>query len=158
MLKNIATIEQTEKKERQHKMDIKNTSAIESALFAFQREKSAQMGERYDREMLEQWKNESPENYEEELTCMKCAINVWGALCGVNWQPIATAPKEEVVFLAVYIIPSEEAARNGSREFWDYGIGSHMYGDKWSGILGGLPSHWARITPPFIKEEKENNE
>lgn len=130
----------------------KYISAIESALFAFQREKSAQMGERYDREMLEQWKNESPENYGEELTCMKCAIDAFSRNTPYRlaWKQIegANLDSETEYFLAWYYVPSEEAARNGAQAHWTYAIGRQYSVGRWTGILGGNPSHFCEIMPP----------
>lgn len=66
-----------------------------------------------------------------------------------KWQPIETAPKDSrQVFLAAYIIPSDAAARNGSKSHWTYGIGAYLWDDQWSGILGSKPSHWMPITEP----------
>lgn len=59
-----------------------------------------------------------------------------------DWQPIETAPRDRDIMLAAFIEPSDEARRNGSREFWHYAIGRWMYGITWTGILGGKPSHW----------------
>lgn len=68
-----------------------------------------------------------------------------------TWQPIETAPKDGAAFLlASFIVPSEEAARNGSRAFWDIAIG-RPYGtklDRWTGILGTTPSHWMPLPEP----------
>lgn len=68
-----------------------------------------------------------------------------------QWRTIESAPKDGQLLLAAYIVPSDEARRNGSRPFWDIAIG-RAYGtklDRWSGILGTLPSHWMpKPTPP----------
>ena len=47
---------------------------IEAALFAFLEEQSAQMGERFDREMFAQFKAELPIDFDEQIVQMRCAI------------------------------------------------------------------------------------
>jgi hypothetical protein len=59
-----------------------------------------------------------------------------------GWLPIELAPLDRELELAVYIIPSEEACRNGSRPFWDIGEGRWLWANYWSSILGGRPSHF----------------
>ena len=69
----------------------------------------------------------------------------------INWQPIATAPRDEELFLAVYVEPSPAAAANGSRALWCYGTGRFIYEGLFSGILTGKPSHYAKLNPPISK-------
>lgn len=67
-----------------------------------------------------------------------------------TWRPIESAPKDKPILVAAYIVPSEEAQRNGSRAHWDIAIG-RAFGtklDRWFGILGGKPSHWMPL-PSF---------
>lgn len=72
------------------------------------------------------------------------------------WHPIAkydfnNAPE---VFLAAFIEPSEAAFANGQMPFWDYGFGRRYssVSEKFTGILGGRPSHFMFIEPPEAKE------
>lgn len=65
-----------------------------------------------------------------------------------GWKPIELAPLDRELELAVYIVPSAEAYRNGSRSFWDTGDGRWLWANYWSGILGAKPSHFK------MKEEK----
>jgi len=76
-----------------------------------------------------------------------------------GWQPIETCPDNEPVFFAWYCVPSEEAQRNGSQAYWTYGQGakilsSNMINPLYTGILGGKPSHWMKITPPRATEQE----
>lgn len=67
------------------------------------------------------------------------------APAGMQWRDIASAPKDGTkVLLACFIVPSDEAQRNGSRSMWDIAIGScyNVAQDRWSGILGTKPTHW----------------
>lgn len=70
------------------------------------------------------------------------------------WRPIEDAPKDRPILLAAYIVPSDEAQRNGSRPFWDVAIG-RAYGtnlDRWSGILGTRATHFMPLpSPPMGK-------
>src|SRR5665213_1337069 len=70
-----------------------------------------------------------------------------------GWMDIESAPLDHDIQLAVYITPSPEAHRNGSRASWAFGEGRYI-GHTWTGILGGNPSHWKEITPkgPAPKE------
>lgn len=66
------------------------------------------------------------------------------------WRPIEEAPKDRPVLVTAYIVPSDEARRNGSEPFWDVATG-RAYGTKlerWSGILGTRPSHWMPLPAP----------
>lgn len=76
-----------------------------------------------------------------------------------SWQDISTAPMDGTqLLLAAYIIPSPEAARNGSKPFWDIGLGRPIYpernGTHWTSILGGEPTHWKSIEPPTSPEKQ----
>lgn len=63
-------------------------------------------------------------------------------------DPDNPPPADRDVCLAAYIVPSDEAARNGSRPSWTYGVGREIYPGHWSGILGAQPSHWMPIEAP----------
>lgn len=70
----------------------------------------------------------------------------------INWRPIEeydfnNAP---TVALAAFVVPSDYAKQNGSQSFWDYGFG-RCWDDKsrkFTGILGGNPSHFADVNQP----------
>ena len=62
-----------------------------------------------------------------------------------GWLAIETAPHDREVELASYIVPSPAAVANGSWSFWDKGKGRHLWGDKFTGILGSTPSHWREV-------------
>ncbi len=65
------------------------------------------------------------------------------------WHPICTAPKNREIKLKGEVILSDEHFRNtGIRTSKVYGTGSWLWGEMWSGILGGKPSHWAEINDP----------
>lgn len=53
--------------------------SIEAALFAFLRERSAQIGERFDMEMFQQLKAQDPEQFDDEIVQMRCAIEAFEA-------------------------------------------------------------------------------
>lgn len=61
---------------------------------------------------------------------------------------------EPFVLLAAWIEPSEAAFANGQMPFWDYGFGRRYssVSEKFTGILGGRPSHFMFIEPPEAKE------
>lgn len=70
-----------------------------------------------------------------------------------EWLDIKDAPIDGTPhLLAAYIIPSEEAAKNGSKPYWDFGIGRPIYparnGSHWTGVVGGNPSHFKYLEPP----------
>lgn len=70
-----------------------------------------------------------------------------------GWRPISEITPEQAeagCWLASWIIPSEEARRNGSRAHWDIGHGRRwttINGDRYTGILGGKPEYF--IPAPF---------
>ncbi len=70
---------------------------------------------------------------------------------GIEWFPMATAPRDRDVRLIAWIGPSEEAARNGSLAHWHEAVGrciayNPLTGyELWSGILGGSPDYWREI-------------
>lgn len=70
----------------------------------------------------------------------------------MSWQPIETYDYDKFpqVLLAAYIVPSPHAASNGSKEFWDIGIGRcwHVNTRKFTGVLGCQPTHWQPLPPP----------
>lgn len=72
-----------------------------------------------------------------------------------TWIPIAEYPYEKcpLVMLAAWIEPSPHAQSNGQKPFWDYGFGRCWSQDglKFTGILGGSPSHFMLIEPPEAK-------
>jgi hypothetical protein len=53
---------------------------VEGALFASTEERSAQMGERIDRGMFEQFRNEDPVGFAEEIMQMQCGIKAADAV------------------------------------------------------------------------------
>lgn len=60
------------------------------------------------------------------------------------WMPIETAPRDRAILLAAYIVPSDEAQRNGSKPFWHIETG-RAFGtnlDRWTNVLGERPSRW----------------
>jgi hypothetical protein len=65
---------------------------------------------------------------------------------GRPWQPIASAPLDRRVELRATYIPSEEAARNGSKRMELYGEGIWLYnaaeGPVFSGSQGHMPHSW----------------
>lgn len=70
-----------------------------------------------------------------------------------EWLDIKDAPIDGTPhLLAAYIVPSEEAAKHGSKPYWDFGIGRPIYptrtGTNWTGIVGGNPSHFKYLEPP----------
>lgn len=79
-----------------------------------------------------------------------------------GWQPISTAPTETDILLAAFIIPSDEAERNGANRYWEIAIGA-KYGNTWCRVLGGKPTHWMPLpaqpatspTHPAISHHKE---
>ena len=65
------------------------------------------------------------------------------------WRPIETAPRDRAILLAAYIVPSDEAQRNGSKPFWHIETG-RAFGtklDRWTNVLGEKPSHWMPLPP-----------
>lgn len=67
-----------------------------------------------------------------------------------QWQPIEKMGEPQLgkrYWLAAYIVPSEEAARNGSKPFWHVTDGLYV-GKTWTGILGGKPSHYMDYITP----------
>ena len=74
----------------------------------------------------------------------------------MDWQLIETYDYKNtpVVLLAAKIKPSESAARNGSKSFWDVGLGRVSYEGRFTGILGGNPSHWMPLPTPPEEEMK----
>lgn len=71
------------------------------------------------------------------------------------WHPIAqyNFSDSPIVLLAAFIEPSDYACTNGQKPFWDYGFGRCWSQDglKFTGILGGSPSHFMLIEPPEAK-------
>lgn len=71
----------------------------------------------------------------------------------INWKPISEYDfnKAPNVLLAVLITPSEYARQNGANPFWDYAFGRcwDEKSKKFTGILGGTPSHFDEMTPPY---------
>lgn len=74
----------------------------------------------------------------------------------MEWRPIETYDYKNAptVLLAAKITPSEEGARNGSKPFWDVGIGLCAYEGRFTGILEGKPSHWMPL-PKHPEEERK---
>jgi hypothetical protein len=65
------------------------------------------------------------------------------------WRPIEEAPKDRPILLAAYIVPSDEAQRNGLKPFWHIATG-RAFGtklDRWTNVLGEKPSHWMPLPP-----------
>lgn len=78
-----------------------------------------------------------------------------------GWLPIEGCPVNETVLFTSHIVPSAEAARNGSPAMWVYGTGSKIVTAGrnnytiYTGILGGEPSHYKLLTPP-AQEKSES--
>lgn len=86
----------------------------------------------------------------ERATYEEMATLALNAAFAHMWRPIEEAPKDRPVLVTAYIVPSDEARRNGSEPFWDVATG-RAYGTKlerWSGILGTRPSHWMPLPAP----------
>lgn len=66
--------------------------SIEAALFAFLRERSAQVGERFDMEMFQQLKADYPEQFDDEMVQMRCAIKNYEAGRKASEQPVSVEP------------------------------------------------------------------
>jgi hypothetical protein len=67
------------------------------------------------------------------------------------WLPIEQHDRNEnECLLAAKITPSEEAARHGANPFWTFGLGRPWNDakDRWTGILGGNPTHWMPLPQP----------
>lgn len=80
----------------------------------------------------------------------------------MGWKPIHLAPinpethlMDTDMHLAAFIVPSDEAQRNGSKPHWTYGHGREIYTGTFSGILGGNPSHFMPLVPPTQQSIKE---
>lgn len=70
------------------------------------------------------------------------------------WRPIETAPRDRAILLAAYIVPSDEAQRNGLKPFWHIETG-RAFGtnlDRWTNVLGERPSRWMPLPAPPSKE------
>jgi hypothetical protein len=65
-----------------------------------------------------------------------------------DWRPIETAPKDELIVLAAWCVPSAAALRNGSVPSWTFGAGRYLWGEQWSGILGLRADYWMPLPPP----------
>ena len=65
-------------------MTTPHDTALEAALFALLREKSAQCGEHFDTDMFVTLKTDDPEAYDEELVQMRCAITAYLAALPVD--------------------------------------------------------------------------
>jgi hypothetical protein len=86
---------------------------------------------------------------------VKAAFEAVVALQG--WRPIESAPKDRPLLLAAYIVPSDEAQRNGSRPIWHIETG-RAFGtklDRWTNVLGQQPSHWQPLPQPPAASDLE---
>lgn len=60
-----------------------------------------------------------------------------------EWMPIETAPRNREIELRATIYHSQEHAKNtGIHQSEVTGRGRWLWGNHWSGILGGNLSHW----------------
>lgn len=63
-----------------------------------------------------------------------------------HWQPIITAPRDRVVKLRGRVFFREAHAKNtGISDMIVHGEGRWLYGEKWTGFLGGMPTEWMEI-------------
>jgi hypothetical protein len=99
---------------------------------------------------------DEPTDKERAQIALTAALAVDGvALQG--WQPIESAPKDRPLLLAAYIVPSDEAQRNGSRPIWHIETG-RAFGtklDRWTNVLGQQPSHWQPLPQPPAASDRE---
>ena len=92
------------------------------------------------------WDDLSPEHKSE--WCEKVRPVITAALAEM-WRPIEEAPKDRPILRAAYIVPSDEAQRNGSKPFWHIETG-RAFGtnlDRWTNVLGERPSRWMPLPP-----------
>lgn len=64
-----------------------------------------------------------------------------------GWLPISQHDGSDELFdLAFYYEPSAFAAMNGSVPFWCYSEGRKIYDGRFTGILGGKPTHFKTLS------------
>lgn len=72
---------------------------IERAMIAYKTEQSAQVGEPYYREYFDEFKGSGSEEFDEQLTCLQCAVDEYNAAL-TNAEPqltVATIDDLEII-------------------------------------------------------------
>jgi hypothetical protein len=71
-----------------------------------------------------------------------------------TWRPWSTAPVNQPIYIASWVEASEEAKRNGGKDYWSTDGGLRLANGLVTGVILGTPMYWRELLPlpPAPKE------